>query len=136
MDGYIDWNVIGGYGLKPHTPGQYQPTVPSTPIHTDDVISFEVSFDGHLVIKPVKVNNDSAGRIDQSRNSGGTLNVALNVSAGGNISVKPSQKSINNTKETKKAHHVSTEKKQKKGNSFFAALLALFSAFCVSIGFK
>ena len=28
------------------------------------------------------------------------------------------------------------EKKQKKGNSFFAALLALFSAFCVSIGFK
>ncbi|EMB86898.1 glycoside hydrolase family 68 protein [Streptococcus mutans] len=135
-DGYIDWNVIGGYGLKPHTPGQYQPTVPSTPIHTDDIISFEVSFDGHLVIKPVKVNNDSAGRIDQSRNSGGSLNVAFNVSAGGNISVKPSQKSINNTKETKKAHHVSTEKKQKKGNSFFAALLALFSAFCVSIGFK
>lgn len=136
-DGYIDWNVIGGYGLKPHTPGQYQPTVPSTPNHIDDVISFEVSFDGHLVIKSVKVNNnDSAGQNGQSGNSNGSLNVSFNVSAGGNISVKSTQKSINKTKETKKAHHVSTKKKQKKGNSFFTALLALFSAFCVSIGFK
>lgn len=32
-DGYIDWNLIGGYNLKPHMP--YKPTDPTTP-HTPE----------------------------------------------------------------------------------------------------
>lgn len=135
-DGYIDWNVIGGYGLKPHTPGQYQaPTVPSTPANSGYTISFNVTADGKLVITPVKTDN--TGSASQSGDSNWSLDVSFNASAGGNISVKADQTPVKPTdqaKNTKKHHQASSNKKPKKG--FFAALLAIFSAFCTGLGLK
>ena len=75
-DGYIDWNTIGGYGLKPHAPSQYQPKAPSPSEETETLeVTFNISIDGKLTIKHSRGEETSpsertvSGTIRQSNQS-------------------------------------------------------------------
>lgn len=75
-DGYIDWNTIGGYGLKPHAPSQYQPKAPSPSEETETLeVTFNISIDGKLTIKhsrgeePSPSERTVSGTIRQSNQS-------------------------------------------------------------------
>ncbi|MGT2751178.1 glycoside hydrolase family 68 protein [Streptococcus orisasini] len=136
-DGYIDWNVIGGYGLKPHTPGQYQkPSIPSVQSDSAYTISFNITFNGHLVITPNKVNKNSD---EQIANTKGEIDISFNTSVGGTISLnstKSENKTVAQEQKPAKNHQISSEKRSKKSHSFLVTLIAIFSSFCSGLFYK
>ncbi|WP_425328987.1 glycoside hydrolase family 68 protein [Streptococcus macacae] len=120
-DGYIDWNVIGGYGLKPHTPDSGQDQNPTDNKKQDNIITinYNFNFSGSSVLTKQDIKDFIkwlapylTGDVNNNNNNN-NLNVKDNTVTI-NINYNVANKSQDETKSKK---DISQEKKESKLNT-------------------